>query len=39
MVGQDGGRVFYYDGSGYPPPRGYNPRGTALILLATMDFA
>lgn len=29
MVRQDGGRVFYYDGSGYPPLRGYNPGDTA----------
>lgn len=29
MVRQDGGRVFYYDGSGHPPLRGYNPGDTA----------
>lgn len=29
MVRQDGGRVFYYDGSGFPPLRGYNPGDTA----------
>lgn len=29
MVRQDGGRVFYYDGAGFPPLRGYNPGDTA----------